>query len=101
MTSLRWSLRPCGFDLLVTEVRFLLSNSLHAPSKNAGGILVFLLEAIQGKLPEPNFELLALAPLLKLNLPILAQSLGSKFAETKRELLEIHAESVRRRAHRR
>jgi hypothetical protein len=58
--------------------------------------VVFVLEAIQDKLPEPNFELLAVASELRNNLPALIEAMGPKYTETKSELERRAGERLRR-----
>ena len=46
----------------------------------------FLLEAIYGRMPEPEFELTAVGKRLRENFPALVEALGPKLEETKQEL---------------
>ena len=58
--------------------------------------LVFVLEAIEDKLPAPNFELEAVVSSLRDNLSGLVEAMGPKYAETKQELERRGAERLRR-----
>lgn len=58
--------------------------------------VTFVLEAIRGKLPEPNFELYAVASSLRDNLSDLVEAMGPKYSETKSELERRGAERLRR-----
>ena len=48
--------------------------------------LVFLLEVIHGRMPEPEFELVAVARRVRDNLPALVEALGPRWVETCQEL---------------
>jgi len=58
--------------------------------------VTFVLEAITGKLPEPNFELEEVASRVRNNLATLIEAMGPKYAETKQELERRAAERLRR-----
>jgi hypothetical protein len=58
--------------------------------------VTFVLEAVRGKLPEPNFELAVVAASVRDNLSGLIEAMGPKYAETKQELERRGAERIRR-----